>query len=169
MVRFFKAELSVDEIYANRILIQEYTRSKRAFKTAYELVHGSGRGYRYLITFTQDPKKSGHKSTKALYDYIFKQFKREPLGVKQAWIVQEGNAKDKHIHWHVAVETTKALKKDRFNYYMKKYGNIDISKTNANTLEHALEYISKEQKPTCIVSNDLTNNTLSQKAQKTPG
>lgn len=150
--RYFKADLNVDEIYENRNLIKKYVSSKRLFESAYKQVHGIDAGYRYLITFTQDPKKCGHKSTNDIRDYILKQFKREPLQVVQAWIVQEGNGKDKHIHWHVAVETTKALKKDRFSYYLKKYGNIDISKTNAKHLQHALDYISKESNPTCIVT-----------------
>lgn len=166
--RFFKAELSADEICSNRTLIREYTSSKRKWKKAYEFIYGSCTQYRYLVTFTVDPRKSGHKSTNEIYDYIYKQFKRTPLQVKQAYIVQEGDGKKKHIHWHVAVETNKALKKDRFNYYTKKYGNIDISKTKAETLQHALKYISKEAEPQCIIKSDSTNDTPSTKGTNKP-
>lgn len=107
--------------------------------------------YMYLVTFTIDTKKYTEKNYDEIKKYIIKQFQRKPLQVTKAQIVQEGNGKDKHIHWHVAVHTMTPLKKDRFHYYIKKYGNIDISKSKSNSYDELQNYISKEVVPIDIV------------------
>ena len=98
-----------------------------------------------MITFTRDPKKDTNKED--VYKYICKQFKRKPLNITEAWIVEEGNDDDKHIHWHVFVETSKPLKKDRFSYYIKKIGQIDFARHKSTNKDSALEYMSKEATP----------------------
>lgn len=108
--------------------------------------------YYYLVTFTIN-RKICVKSDDDIEKYIIKQVKREPLKIQKAYMVREGGTK-KHTHWHVALYTTKSLKKDRFHYYIKTIGNIDISKTNQDSLEEAINYISKENTPRVVV--DLT-------------
>lgn len=112
--------------------------------------NGVKKTYRYLITFTLDPKKGPHNIEK-IEEYIVKQFHRKPLGILHAEYVKEGNGQDKHIHWHAAVETSKPLKKDRFNYYIKLYGKLDISRTKAQNLEETLNYINKESQSIVIL------------------
>lgn len=107
--------------------------------------------YRYMITFTVDPKKP-KTPVEDIYKYICKQFtERPPLKVEEAWIVQEGDGVDKHIHWHVYVETSVSLKKDRFQFYTKKFGKIDFSRHKSTNSDSALEYMSKEANPVQLV------------------
>ncbi len=110
--------------------------------------------YLYLVTFTIDPSKHPKLDDSKLLDifkYISNQFQRPPLGVTKAQIVQEGNGKTKHYHFHVAVETSKYLKKDRFHYYIKKYGQIDISKSSHDSFNEILNYISKDSLPIVLI------------------
>lgn len=104
--------------------------------------------YHYLVTFTLKPTipKSQWDS---IEDYIKNQFKREPLKIHEAHITRE-YTKKLVAHWHVSVTTTKPLKKDRFNYYIQQYGNIDISKSKAQNLEEGLNYINKCSTSTLI-------------------
>lgn len=105
--------------------------------------------YRYLITFTL-PEDHKHDEDEVEH-YIVKQFQQRPvLQIEKAYMVKERTQKD-IAHWHVAVCSTRCLKKDRFNYYIKKYGFVDISKSKAQHLEESLNYISKEVLPKKIV------------------
>lgn len=105
------------------------------------------KSYLYLCTFT---KKEPSDDDDTIEEYIKKQFTRKPLKVKQAYIAKEKTANNVS-HWHVAVETLKALKKDRFNYYIKKYGFVDISKSKGTNIETPLNYISKDTLPLKII------------------
>lgn len=104
-----------------------------------------------MYTFTKDPQKTKDVTNKFLYEYIKKQLKRTPLQIIEAHIAQEGDDKDKHVHWHVAIQTTKPLRKDRFAYYTQKYGNIDPSKSKINSISESLNYISKDSTPVRVV------------------
>lgn len=98
--------------------------------------------YFYLITFTlkQDYTPSEIDKIEA---YIHKQFLRPALQIKNAYISKE-LTKNNRPHWHVAVESSKYIAKDRFDYYVKKYGFIDISKSYSQTLKNSITYIEKE-------------------------
>lgn len=106
--------------------------------------------YHYMITFTLRPDKV--ESSESAEEYIVKQFskRKDTLLISEAHYSKELTKKGVP-HWHVAVQTKKPLKKDRFNYYVKLYGNIDVSKTKAQTLEEAINYISKDTLPKQIV------------------
>ncbi len=109
--------------------------------------------YFYLVTFTLKPSVNNTDDKIGLY--IRKQFEeRPPLQIIEAYMVEE-KTQNNIPHWHVAVSTNKPLKKDRFNYYIKKYGNIDISKTKAQTLLESINYISKEAIPTKLAVRNL--------------
>lgn len=101
------------------------------------------KSYYYLITFTVDTKKNT-TSYPDIYKYIIKQFQKSHID--KAYIVQEGDSK-KHIHWHVAVKSSRYIKKSYFKYYINKHGNIDISKNRVKNMETMLQYISKSNNP----------------------
>lgn len=103
--------------------------------------------YLYLVTFT---KRNPDDNDDIIENYIKTQFKRPPLQVTEAYIAKE-KTKEGISHWHVAVETERILKKDRFNYYVKKYGFVDISKSKGTNIETPLNYISKETLPIKII------------------
>lgn len=106
------------------------------------------RRYNYLITFTLKPEVTDEDEVEA---YIIKQLHRTPLQIIEAHLSKE-YTKAGRAHWHVPVTTTTPLKKDRFNYYIKKYGNIDISKNKStNNLEESLNYINKETQSRQII------------------
>lgn len=112
------------------------------------------RSYRYLITFTLSPKLNTDLDPKDLEkvveELVVSTAKREALGITYFAFAKEYTKKGV-AHWHVAIETTKCLKKNRFQYYTKTYGNVDISKTKGTTLIEALNYISKDTVPTVLV------------------
>lgn len=113
---------------------------------AFKLYNPHSKKYVYLVTFT----KKDETDDSIIEKYIINQFKRKPLKITEAHIVKELTKKGKS-HWHVAVETEKPLKKDRFNYYIKKYGLIDISKNREQNIQTTLNYISKDNLPTKII------------------
>lgn len=116
--------------------------------------------YYYLVTFTLKPGLADQADS--IEAYIKKQFvDRTSLGVKESYIVRE-LTKNNMPHWHVSVKTDRPLKKDRFHYYTKKYGQIDISKNKAQNLEDGKNYISKSNTPEELVSpTDLTQGETS--------
>ncbi len=103
--------------------------------------------YRYLITFTL---RKPCDDIPAISSYIKSQLKRKPLKIEEAHLVQE-LTKAGIPHWHASVITTKPLKKDRFNYYEKLYGHVDISSTLGTNIEETLNYISKDSLPIQII------------------
>jgi len=117
--------------------------------------------YCYLVTFTlsvgcmptfPSPKYlTKNEYYQEVEDYIEKQFKRKPLKITEAHMVREYTKKG-IPHWHVAVSCEKHLAKNRFNYYSRKYGNVDISKSKCQNIQESLNYINKSS-----VSRNLTH------------
>lgn len=102
--------------------------------------------YRYMITFTLDPSKWPEISPEResmVDDLVKQQGLRTGLGIKKYSYVKEHHANGRP-HWHAFISTTKSLKRDRFNHYITRYGNIDISKSKAQTDANVLNYMSKE-------------------------
>lgn len=98
--------------------------------------------YLYLVTFTLKPECVAQADQ--IEVYIKKQFTSRPtLQIVTAHIARE-LTKSGVPHWHVQVESSTPLSKDRFDYYRKIYGHVDISRTKAKTPQKTLEYISKE-------------------------
>lgn len=105
--------------------------------------------YRYMLTFTVKPDCKEKEDD--IEKYIEKQItERTPLKIRQAWITKEYTKAGKP-HWHCAIESEQIIKKDRFHYYIKKYGFLDISKTKAQNLEEAKNYISKDSTPKKLI------------------
>lgn len=102
--------------------------------------------YLYLITFTlRDPLNSDKAE-----EYIRDQVNRSHLDLTR-WIMAKEHTKKGVPHWHCAVEARKPIKKNRFQYYEKLYGFIDVSRTKGQTLDEALQYISKESVPEILL------------------
>lgn len=117
-----------------------HTFCSKDFLLYFKRRNNEGKTYRYLITFTL---KNDTFEEDEVEKYIIKQLKRKPLQIIGAHINKEYTKKGR-AHWHASIESIKSLKKDRFHYYIKKYGNIDISKTKAQNLEEGINYISKD-------------------------
>lgn len=97
--------------------------------------------YFYLVTFTLKPECIPMADD--IETYIRKQFTKRPaLQINTAHIARE-LTKAGVPHWHVQVETSIPLCKDRFDYYTAQYGQIDVSKTRSQNPQKTLEYMSK--------------------------
>lgn len=108
--------------------------------------------YRYMITFTLKEKLLPLEIYKAV-KFIKAQFQDRPaLQIKEAVMVQE-LTKNGIEHWHVVCSSKKSISKDRFNYFQKIYGNIDIKKNVHNNLWDGLNYISKTSTPETLVDS----------------
>lgn len=102
--------------------------------------------YRYLITFTlNNPAKAVEAE-----QYVRDQSKRKHLDLTR-WVMAKEYTKKGVPHWHCAVEARKPIKKNRFQYYEKLYGFIDVSRTKGQNLDEALQYISKESVPEILL------------------
>jgi len=118
------------------------------------IIATSKKTYNYLVTFTLNPAFNTDIESSELEDivtvFIEKQAERKPLALTYFAYVKE-YTKAGNAHWHAVVTTTKPLAKNRFQYYTKTYGNIDISKTKVTTTQEALNYISKEAVPKVLI------------------
>lgn len=102
--------------------------------------------YTYMITFTIDPSKWPEITPERealIEDLIRQQGLRSGLGIVKYSYVKERHANGRP-HYHALIQTTKPLKKDRFNHYIARYGNVDISKSKAQGDANVINYMSKE-------------------------
>lgn len=106
--------------------------------------------YIYMITFTLS-EENKDKGDEAL-EYIRNQAQRKALRIMHYEYAEELTKKGVR-HWHLVIQTERPLKKDRFNYYIAKYGNIDFSSTKAQILDNALNYINKTNISVCLIRN----------------
>lgn len=102
----------------------------------------------YMLTFTIDTSKKTISTTddiKQIEDYIIKLLNSKSLShIIKSHLTYEIGKSGNH-HWHVYAECSRCLKKDRFKTYIKKYGNVDISRSKTNNTEHIMKYINKTQ------------------------
>lgn len=99
-----------------------------------------GGKYAYFITFTLKPSADEEHAQKLIDDTINRQ---EALGLLEMRYVKE-HTKAGQAHWHCYVRSTKPIKKDRFNYYIKKCGNIDIKSAKSKDAREIENYMLKE-------------------------
>lgn len=100
-----------------------------------------------MLTFTLKKDDEDEDKVEA---YIKKQLHRKPLQIVEAHIVKEYTKKGR-AHWHTPLTTLTPLKKDRFHYYEKQYGFVEINKTKAQNLEEGLNYINKDNQSVKII------------------
>lgn len=94
----------------------------------------------YMVTFTLKPcMVDAWKDAEKL---IIDQSDRTALKIIEFQYVREKTKKGVY-HWHALIVTSKPLKKDRFNYYIQKYGNVDIAKNKAQQTSEILNYLTK--------------------------
>ncbi len=107
------------------------------------------KSYYYMITFTLKNDCSKEEEL-TIQDYILSQMERPALKIVKAFYVKE-KTKQGRAHWHVAVQTKRFLCRNRFNYYCKKYGHIQVSKNHCQTLQEMMNYINKDQQSIQII------------------
>lgn len=104
--------------------------------------------YMYLVTFTL--KTDSIKDALQAEEFVKSQAERTALQIKKYAYVKE-LTKQGTPHFHVVVETLKPLKRNRFQYYEKLFGSVDISRTKGQTTQEALQYISKDSTPVILL------------------
>ncbi len=106
--------------------------------------------YYYLITFTLKPEIKTDIEKIKIKKFILEQCRRPALHIVEAEYVEELTANGVE-HWHIAVKSKKFIAKNRFNYYEKNYGHVDISKSTINSMSESLNYINKVTKSTKLI------------------
>lgn len=108
--------------------------------------------YYYLITFSKSPECS--KEDDELELFIISQAKRPALHIVDASYTKE-YTKNGVAHWHLSVKSSKYIAKNRFNYYVKNFGFVDVSSSTVNSRDESLNYINKDSVSTDIILNSV--------------
>lgn len=108
--------------------------------------------YRYLVTFTLDPKKNelNEELYKLVEDYIISlagSIQYCPIH----WAFVREYTKAGVAHWHVSIVSKTIVKQSYFKYYITKYGNVDVSTSRKNEEEYSLNYMAKDSLYTEII------------------
>ncbi len=141
-----------DKTAINKILLGGlWPAYKKEIKKQMDIKYKPKKYYYYLITFTL---KENHKDYTLIENYILGQVERKALHIVEAHYTKELTKKGRP-HWHVAVKSEKCIPKNRFNYYEKKYGKIDISKSVTNTIDESINYINKENQSITLIPRVL--------------
>lgn len=135
-------------------IVDKFTKSIKEHSIAKEMER---RGYYYMLTFTLDPKK--HAFTDRYYDRVEKYIRG--LVNNKAWnllffaYVREGGDEDhKHVHWHVSIKCSKALGvMKNIQYYKKRFGNVDKSRSKHSNNISAHKYMSKQSEPIVLLGS----------------
>lgn len=105
--------------------------------------------YIYLVTFTLRPEITEEQYPRwrqyvkdALANPKFK-----PLTID----VSEELHKNGRPHIHGVCEFGVPMKKHKFNYHIKKFGNVDCERTKCGNPTNALEYICKSVTPDTVI------------------
>lgn len=101
--------------------------------------------YKYMITFTLDPKKVD-LSDEVLKDHIEKYIVKllSKPEVLKFYYTREHNSTN--THWHCVVHRTSAMRSDYLTYYKKHYGAVNVSRSRDLSDTHSEQYLSKESK-----------------------
>jgi len=101
--------------------------------------------YKYMITFTVDPKKTYGGQDK-IENYIVKLLSKLPC-LEECYYVKEHP--HSNVHWHAIVRLKgQAIKFNKFDYYKRNIGRVDISKSKVtNSDEFSSKYLQKESMP----------------------
>ncbi len=97
--------------------------------------------YFYLITFTLNDENKD-SDPKVIEKYIISRLQGSALQIEKAHLVQELTQQGRP-HWHASIIAKKYISKDRFKYYVNKFGYIDISKNHSQNYDTMLKYITK--------------------------
>ncbi len=141
-MELFVEYLKINQLQKAAVIYQEL-KDKRSFTKDFKktMDRYERKTYLYMVTFTLRENHS-EEETEIIGNFIESQAFRPALDIIKASIVKEYTKKGR-AHWHMAIESKKLLKKDRFNYYIQKYGNVDISKNRHNNSSEMINYMSK--------------------------
>ncbi len=104
--------------------------------------------YYYLITFTLSDDNI--VDSKLIKQYIISRLRGSALQIEKCHLVEELTQKGTP-HWHASVISKKYISKDRFKYYVNKFGYIDISKNHSQNYDTMLKYITKSNTANQII------------------
>lgn len=120
--------------------IEEINRTAKYYKAPEQ--------FKYMITFTVDPKKVPDLNSEEKQVLIEKYIEKIIFKVSDDRCYYAKEHKDTNVHWHCIIYRNSALKsRDFVNFYKKKYGNVDISKSisaNENNEVNSVNYLQKE-------------------------
>lgn len=99
--------------------------------------------YKYMITFTLDPKKvdiNDIQKKDHIENYIVKLLTKPET--QKFYYSREHESTN--THWHCVIHRTCALRSDYLTYYKKHYGNVHVSRSKDLSDTHSEQYLSKE-------------------------
>lgn len=111
------------------------------------------RKYIYLVTFTLRPE---HHDSTVIHDMAQQHI--EGIAKRDALLLEYFSYSKEHTkagvpHWHAVLVSKNSIKKNRFQYYEKLFGNVDISRTKGQSHQPAIDYISKETIPIVLINS----------------
>lgn len=158
MLRFIDSWMKMTQSQREAMTIDElrFFTNETFLKLLKQTINNSKKKkYIYMITFTIDPSKNTDQTKEDLEsiidEFVTKQANRKGLNIVFFAMTKEYTQQNM-AHWHVVIQSTKTIKKDRFAYYSQTYGNVDISRTKGTTYTEALNYISKDGPPRILIS-----------------
>lgn len=95
--------------------------------------------YKYMLTFTLDPKKGPHDLDK-MEQYIVGLLTNKEN--EKIYYVCEHRLTN--CHWHAVIYRKSVFKHDSIRYYKQKFGHVDVSRSHDLSDEHTQKYLSKE-------------------------
>lgn len=138
----------------------------RNMKEYFDTYHSPKKEYHYMVTFNLKPEVVSQADS--IDEYVRKQFTSRPaLQVKEANIARE-LTKAGVDHWHVQVTTYLPLCKDRFDYYIAKYGFVEVSKTRSQNPQNTLQYLSKSTNIDHLTQEEDGSLDLTQESPQNP-
>ncbi len=143
VIEFLEKDYFSRDWYYNEEVIQKkrMTEFHKAIIKYCNIKDKKDKRYYYLITFTLSDENKDVDPTK-VYKYIKTRLKAEGLKVVKAHLVQELTQQGRP-HWHASVKSSKYISKDRFKYYVNKFGFVDINKNHSQNYETMYKYITK--------------------------
>ncbi len=145
MVKEFLAmtdQAKMEEYYWSEIVVnnrmKEFHQQVKMFLAKAEKIK---QRYYYLITFTLNDENKDIDPL-VVNKYIISRLAGSGLHIVKAHLVQELTQQGRP-HWHVAVMAKKYISQDRFKFYAKTFGFVDISKNHSHNYETMLKYINK--------------------------
>lgn len=139
-----KTQIYLKEVYEKGV----HEQFKLAIKYNLKKRDKQNKKYYYLITFTLKPDVDVVDII--IENYIIQRLKRKALNIIKCGFVKE-YTKNGVAHWHAAVISTKYISKDRFKYYEKLYGIVDIDKNYSQNYEFMNTYINKSNTSRLII------------------
>jgi len=119
--------------------------------------------FKYMLTFTIDPKKVLNLNDPEIQDIIEKYIEKVLYKVSDDKCYYVKEHADTNVHWHCIIYRNSALKsRDFASFYKKKYGHVDISKSIASDEKsdvNSVNYLQKEGQIKYVKGTASSNTT----------